>query len=91
MLHEHRAPLRDGSDLRNTNILIWLNPEIWSSDLVVEISRPQMETLDLVMVRMILVVLVIDRACSCSIWPTVILGVHAVRNTMTPYDGQHAP
>ena len=33
-----------------TNITSDLDPEIWSSDLVVETSRPQMETLDPVMV-----------------------------------------
>ena len=46
MLYEHLALLRDGSDLRMTNITSDLDPEIWSSDLVVETSRPQMETLD---------------------------------------------
>ena len=39
-----------------TNITSDLDPEIWSPDLVVEISRPQMETLDPVMVWMTSVV-----------------------------------
>ena len=42
-----------------TNITSDLDPEIWSPDLVVEISRPQMETLDPVMVMMSSMVLIL--------------------------------
>ena len=53
-----------------TNITSDLDPEIWSPDLVVEISRPQMETLDPVMVWMTSVVDMIARACSWCICTT---------------------
>ena len=53
-----------------TNITSDLDPEIWSSDLVVETSRPQMETLDPWMVWMTSVVVMIARACSCCICTT---------------------
>ena len=42
-----------------TNITSDLDPEIWSSDLVVETSRPQMETLDPGMVLMSSMVLIL--------------------------------
>ena len=56
MLYEHLAPLQMVVISGMTNITSDLDPEIWSPDLVVEISRPQMETLDPVMVWMTSVV-----------------------------------
>ena len=61
-----------------TNITSDLDPEIWSSDLVVETSRPQMETLDPGMVMMSSMVLILGM-------PEMVHGEYILSKSMHVY------